>query len=53
MNKKPIEYSRRYKYYEKNVGEYQELEEGLGEEEGWKSVLEQLRYSSSLAFQKS
>lgn len=47
-------YSRRYNYYEKNVGEdYQELGGGSGEEEGWKLVLEQLKYSSSLTFQKS
>lgn len=51
MNKK--QYSRRYKYYEKTVGEYQELGGGGGEEEGWKSALEQLRDFSSLAFWKS
>lgn len=38
----------------KNVGEdYQELTGDGGEEEGWKLVSEQLRYSSFLALQKS
>lgn len=55
MSKESIQYVRGISTMKKkNVSkEYGELRKGGREEEAWKSVLEQLRYSSCLAFQKS